>query len=38
MQYSWPARFNIQRATFLGLQPDVTLRELVESFARSLEE
>ncbi|KAE9982608.1 hypothetical protein EG328_010739 [Venturia inaequalis] len=35
---SWPARFDIQRAGFLGLQPDVPLREVVESFARSLKE
>ncbi|TLD32399.1 NAD(P)-binding protein [Venturia nashicola] len=35
---SWPSRFDVQRAEFLGLQPDVPLREVVQSFARSLKE
>lgn len=33
---SWPAKFSTKRAESLGLQPDISLREIVEAFARSL--
>jgi hypothetical protein len=35
---SWPAHFSTKRAEKLGLQPDISLREIVESFARSLKD
>ncbi|QDS71986.1 hypothetical protein FKW77_001529 [Venturia effusa] len=35
---SWPARFSTKRAELLGLQPDVPLRDVVESFAKCLKE
>jgi len=35
---SWPARFSTTRAEALGLQPDISLREIIETFAKSLEE